>query len=134
MLIIIESSNFSKLSCSRYYGQISFHLVFSKLTEFHCISKLNASEYGKHQSLGRNLPQKIMISKLLEKFHINNRDQHITISPCIKFQSIWLTLDFVIKFVQKCMTDKNFGKIKIKIITNIQQCTPVQNFSHFVDF
>ena len=36
MLIIIESSNFSKFSCSKYYNQISFHPVFSKLTEIHC--------------------------------------------------------------------------------------------------
>ena len=31
------------------------------------------------------------------------------------------------------MTDKNFEKIKIKIVMNIQQCTPPGNFSHFVE-
>ena len=36
MVIIIKSSNFSKFSCSKYYGQILFYLVFSKLMELHC--------------------------------------------------------------------------------------------------
>ena len=31
------------------------------------------------------------------------------------------------------MTDKNFEKIKIKIVMNIQPCTPTGNFSHFVE-
>ena len=35
MLSIIESSNLLRFSCSKYYGQISFHLVFSKLTGLH---------------------------------------------------------------------------------------------------
>ena len=32
MLIMIESSNFSKFSYSKYYRQVLFHLVFFKLT------------------------------------------------------------------------------------------------------
>ena len=32
------------------------------------------------------------------------------------------------------MTDKNFENIKIKIvIVGIQQFTPIQNFSHFIE-
>ena len=31
------------------------------------------------------------------------------------------------------MTDKNFEKINIKIVINIQQCTPLRNFSHFIE-
>ena len=31
------------------------------------------------------------------------------------------------------MTDKNFEKINIKIVISIQQCTPLRNFSHFVE-
>ena len=33
----------------------------------------------------------------------------------------------------KNMTDKNVEKINIKIVTSIQQCIPLQNFSHFVE-
>ena len=36
--------------------------------------------------------------------------------PCIKFHSIWRTLDFGTKFSQYYMNDKSFKKIKIKII------------------
>ena len=35
-LVIIENSNFSKCSHSKYSRQILFQLVFSKLTELHC--------------------------------------------------------------------------------------------------
>ena len=51
----------------------------------------------------------------------------------MKFQSIWRTSDFDTKFAQKNMTDKNFEKINIKIVIIIQQCTPLQSFSHFVE-
>ena len=34
--------------------------------------------------------------------------------PCIKFQLIWSTSDFGIKFAQKNMYDKIFEKIDIK--------------------
>ena len=50
-----------------------------------------------------------------------------------KFQSIWRTSDFETKFSPKSMTDKNFEKIKFKIVISIQKCTPLQNFSHFVE-
>ena len=53
--------------------------------------------------------------------------------PCTKFQLIWRTSDFGTKFSPKNMSDKNFGKINIKIVISIQQCTPLQNFSHFVE-
>ena len=29
------------------------------------------------------------------------------------------------------MSDKNFGKINIKVVISIKQCTPVPNFSQF---
>ena len=31
------------------------------------------------------------------------------------------------------MNDKTFEKINIKIVISIQQCTLLQNFSHFVE-
>ena len=31
------------------------------------------------------------------------------------------------------MTDKNFEKINIKIVISIQQCTPLRNFSPFIE-
>ena len=34
MLIITESSNFSKFYCSKYYVQILIHFILFKLTEF----------------------------------------------------------------------------------------------------
>ena len=50
----------------------------------HSISILNFSKYGKQQILGRNLPQKIF-----RKITHTNPNQHITMCPCIIFQSIW---------------------------------------------
>ena len=38
--------------------------------------------------------------------------------PCTKLQSIWRTSDFQTKLDQKNMTDKNFEKINIKIVTS----------------
>ena len=70
MLIITESSNFSKSSCSQYYGEILFHLSLSKLTELHGISILNLCKYGEQQILGLNLPQKFMDRKYFEKLQI----------------------------------------------------------------
>ena len=70
---------------------------------------------------------------ILRKITHQNQNQHITICPCIKFQSIWRTLDFGTKFVQKNMTGKNFERINIKIVISIQQFTPVRNFSHLVE-
>ena len=45
-----------------------------------------------------------------------------------RFQSTETTSDFV----QNYMNDKTFEKIIIKIVINIEQCTPLRNFSHFV--
>ena len=53
--------------------------------------------------------------------------------PSTKFQSIWRTSDFETIFAQKYLSDKNFEKINIKIVISIQQCTPLRNFSHFVE-
>ena len=115
MLIIIESSNFSKFSCLEYYEQISFHLVFSKLTELHFISMLNFRKYGR---------------QILRKITHENHNQHTTMCPCIEFQSIWRTLDFRTKFTQ-LYEWQNIEKINIKIVI---QCTPVRNFSQFENF
>ena len=54
-------------------------------------------------------------------------------NPCTKFQSIWRTSDFETKFAQKNMTDKSFEKINVKMVISIQQCTSLQNLSHFVE-
>ena len=69
-LIVTKSSKFLKFSCSRYYGQTSLELVFSKLTELYGISMLNFSKYGEQRILGRNLPQKFMNDKYFDKLHI----------------------------------------------------------------
>ena len=37
---------------------------------------------------------KIYEWQILRKITHRNRNQHITMCPCIKFQSIWRTLDF----------------------------------------
>ena len=66
MLIIIESSNFSKFSGSQYYGEILFHLSLSKLTELHGISFLNLCKYGEQQILGLNLPQNLWTGNTLK--------------------------------------------------------------------
>ena len=66
-----HSYNFGQIwKISKYYGQISFHLVFSILTELHRISMLNFSKYGEQQILGWNFPQKFMNGKYFEKLHI----------------------------------------------------------------
>ena len=36
--------------------------------------------------------------QILQKITHQNRNQHITMCPCIKFQSIWRTLRFGTKF------------------------------------
>ena len=109
-MIIIESSNFSKFSCSRYYDQISLPLVFTKFAELHRILMLNFSKYEEQQILGR---------LVLPKFIHQNRNQHITMCSCIKFQLIWRTIDFRTKFAQIYMNDKNFEKRNIKIVISI---------------
>ena len=96
---------------SQYYGHISSHLVFTKLPEFHRISMLNFCKYGEQQILGWNLSQKLINSKYLKITH-QNRNQHITMYPYIKFQSIWRTLDFGTKLPPKKVTDKKIWKNK----------------------
>ena len=49
--------------------------------------------------------KKIHERQIIQKIAHENRNQHTTISPCIKFQSIWRTLDFETKFTQ------NYDKI-----------------------
>ena len=55
--------------------------------------------------------------------------------PCTKFQLIWRTSDFGTKFAQKNVSDKNFGKINIKLemrISNVplyQILVDLENFS-----
>ena len=46
-----------------------------------------------------------------------------------RFRSTGTTSDFI----QNYMTDRNFKKINIKIAISTQQCTPLRNFSHFVE-
>ena len=60
MLITIESYNFLQIFCSKCYGKISFHLVFSILTELYRIFMLNFSKYEEQQILGWNFPKKLM--------------------------------------------------------------------------
>ena len=67
------------------------------------------------------------------KHYTSKSESAIATCPCIKFQSIWRTLDFGTKFVQKNMTDKNFEKRNIKIVISMQQFTPIRSFSHFVE-
>ena len=51
----------------------------------------------------------------------------------MKILSIWRTSDFETKFAKKKDEWQKIGKINIEIVISIQQCTPLQNFSHFVD-
>ena len=53
---------------------------------------------------------KIYERQILRKITHQNRTQHITMCPCIKFHSIWSTLDFATKFSQNYMNDKKFKK------------------------
>ena len=48
--------------------------------------------------------------KIIRKITHQNRNQHIAMCPCNKFQSVCRTLDFSTKLVQKNMTDKTFEK------------------------
>ena len=80
MLLIIKSSNFSISSCSKYYRQILFHLVFSKFAKLHCVSIQNFSKYGEHKILGQNIFRKIYKWQILilQKFIHQNHNQHIS--------------------------------------------------------
>ena len=129
MLIIIKSYNFPKIFIPVCFAQVSFQFVFSIMKELHCISMLNSSEYGEQQILRWNFPQKFMNGKYLEKLHTKTViNQHITVCPCIKFQSIWRTLDFA-QICPKNTRDQNFEKINVKIVISIKQCTTVPSFS-----
>ena len=48
--------------------------------------------------------------EILRKITHENRNQHITMCPCIKFWSIWRILDFETKFAQYYMNDKILKK------------------------
>ena len=50
--------------------------------------------------------------------------------PCIKFQSIWWTLDLA-QICPKLYEWQNFEKLDIEIIISTQQCTPLSNLSLF---
>ena len=53
---------------------------------------------------------KIYERQILRKITHQNRNQHVTMSPCIIFQSIWRTLDFGTKFALTYMNDKSLKK------------------------
>ena len=53
------------------------------------------------------------MTKFLKNRH-ENRNKHVAMYPCTKFQSIWKTSNFGTKFIQKNMSDKYFEKISIK--------------------
>ena len=99
--------NFGQIwKISKFYGQNSFHLVFSVLMDLHRISMLNLSKYGEQQvwddwhDLGWFYEWQI-----LRKITHQNRNQHITMCPCIKFQSIWIIL-VLPKFAQNYVNNK----------------------------
>ena len=62
---------------------------------------------------------KIYEQQIFRKSTQENRNQHITICPCIKFWSIWRTLDFKTKLAQNYKVDKNFQKININTVISI---------------
>ena len=66
-----------------------------------CISMLNFSKYGEKTDFRMKFAPKIYEWPILRKITHQNQNQHITICPCIKFQSIWRILDFGAKSVQK---------------------------------
>ena len=50
--------------------------------------------------------------------------------PCTKFQLIWRTSDFGMKFAQKTRVTKDFAKINIKIVIRTYQISVnLENFS-----
>ena len=49
---------------------------------------------------------KIYERQILRKITHQNRNKHITVCPCIKFQSIWRALEFWNKFTQNYMNYK----------------------------
>ena len=85
MLIIIKSSNFSKFSCSKYYGHISFDLAFSKLTKLHCNMQITSLIFIFAIFFCYNI--------LLLCNYINNiyQFQKLNITSSFKEVKIWLT-------------------------------------------
>ena len=74
--------------------EASFILLW--LRYFRRISMLNFSKYGekhleKKKDSGKNIASKNYELEILRKVTHQNRNQHITTCPCIKFQSIWKT-------------------------------------------
>ena len=59
--------------------------------------------------------------------NIENPNEHIAMDHSTNFQSIWKNPDYGSKFAQKNISDKDFGEVNIKVVINIQQCTPVPN-------
>ena len=68
---------------------------------------------------GMKFTPKVYERQILRTITHENRNQHITVCPFIKFQSIWRTLDFKTKFAQNYMNGKKFEKINIKIVISI---------------
>ena len=67
--------------------------------------------------MGPNLRKKYGWQKIWKNKH-ENRNKHIAMYACTKFQLIWRTSDFGTKF-PKNMNDKNVEKINIEIYINI---------------
>ena len=80
-------------------------------SELHCISVLNFNKYGKHR-FWDEISLKIYEWLILQKI-IHQNNQHIPMYPCIKFQSIWRTLDFT-QICPKFYEWQNFEKLNIK--------------------
>ena len=53
---------------------------------------------------------KIYEQQILQKVAHQNCNQHISMHPCIKFQSTWSTLGFGTKLAQNYMNDKVLNK------------------------
>ena len=59
---------------------------------------------------GMKFVPRIYERQILRKITHQNRNQHLTMFPIIKFQSIWRTLDFGTKFAQYYRNDKILKK------------------------
>ena len=53
-----------------------------------------------------------MSEKIFGKINIKTVISILAMYPCTKFQLIWKAPDFGIKFAQKNVNNKNFGKVK----------------------
>ena len=61
-------------------------------------------ENNRYSDIGMKFSSKKYEWRLLRKITYQNSNQHITMRPCIKFQSIWRTN--LPKFAQNYMNDK----------------------------